>query len=301
MWTALRDAIRRHARAGAGDDAGDFVTRTPIPQLALICAPEQTEPRNRLYEASICLVIQGAKRVLLGDAVIDTRAGELAVVSVDVPVVARITRASAREPYCAMVIRLDPGLLRAVIDDLPVRPPVPAAVDEALGLASAPAASEVVDCAARLLHLLDRPAAVPVLAPGILRELYYWMLQSPHGATLARIAVPRGPTERIARAIHAIRQALDRPAPISRLAAIAHMSPSSFHAHFKAVTAMTPLQYHKRLRLLEARRLLLAEQASASDAGYRVGYESASQFSREYARMFGAPPSRDAARLRAIA
>jgi transcriptional regulator GlxA family with amidase domain len=152
----------------------------------------------------------------------------------------------------------------------------------------------------RLIRLLETPAAIPVLAPAALREVYYWLLTGPDGAAIARLALAEGNTQRIARAMTLLRDNFTRPIRVAELAEAAGMSPSSFHEHFKALTAMTPLQYQKQLRLLEAQRLLVAGDIDAARAAYRVGYESASQFSREYARMFGAPPARHAAGLRGV-
>ena len=152
----------------------------------------------------------------------------------------------------------------------------------------------------RLIRLLATPQAIPLLVPAIQRELCFWLLTGRHGSEICKLAHPDSHTQRIAQAIHVLRGDFARPIRIEELAAAARMSASSFHQHFKALTSMTPLQYQKNLRLLEARRLMLDETANATAAAYRVGYESPSQFSREYARMFGAPPRRDVAEFRAM-
>ena len=161
--------------------------------------------------------------------------------------------------------------------------------------------SPVADCVARLIRLLDTPGAVPILYPSIMRELSFWLLTGPSGGRIARLALPSGHAQRIADAINVMREDIARPVRVEELAGAARMSPSSFHKHFKMLTSMTPLQYQKQLRLLEARRLMTADAANVANAAYRVGYESPSQFSREYARMFGAPPKRDVTALRTAA
>jgi transcriptional regulator GlxA family with amidase domain len=159
----------------------------------------------------------------------------------------------------------------------------------------------LADCVRRLVQLLDNPRAIPALAPLVMREIYYRLLTGPHGGEVASVALVGIHTDSVIRAIHALRDHFAQPVRIEELAARAQMSPSAFHRQFKQVTSMTPLQYQKQLRLLEARRLMLADAASAETAAYQVGYESASQFSREYARMFGTPPRRDVMRMRSLA
>jgi AraC-like DNA-binding protein len=153
----------------------------------------------------------------------------------------------------------------------------------------------------RLVRLLATPKAIPVLYPSIMREIYYWLLSGPNAGAICKIALPNGHTQRIADAIYVLRENFSRSIRIEELAATARMSPSSFHQHFKTLTSMTPLQYQKQLRLLEARRLMVSDAANVTRAALQVGYESPSQFSREYARMFGTPPKRDAMTMKAMA
>jgi AraC-like DNA-binding protein len=159
----------------------------------------------------------------------------------------------------------------------------------------------LADCVARLVRLAGTPKAVPLLYPSIMREICYWLLNGPYGGEIRKLASPETHVERIARALHRIRNNFSQTLRIDQLAEEARMSASSFHQHFKSMTTMTPLQYQKRLRLLEARRLMLSEAASVAEAAYQVGYESASQFSREYSRMFGVPPKRDSLSYRVAA
>ena len=159
----------------------------------------------------------------------------------------------------------------------------------------------LIDCTLRTIRLLETPKAIPVLYPAIMREICYWLLTGPHGGEVMRMTLANSHAERVVKAIHTLRDRFAEPIRIDELASIAKMSPSAFHRQFKAITAMTPLQYQKQLRLLEARRLIVAEAANVETAAFQVGYESPSQFSREYSRMFGAPPRRDVAALRAMA
>jgi transcriptional regulator GlxA family with amidase domain len=158
----------------------------------------------------------------------------------------------------------------------------------------------LADCLVRLIRLLSMPNAIPILYPSIMREICFWLLTGPHADEVRRFALPNGQTQRITRAIQILREQYSRPLRIEELAVAAGMSASSFHQHFRALTAMTPLQYQKQLRLLEARRLLIDGGINTAHAAYRVGYESASQFSREYARMFGQPPKRDVTEVKAL-
>ncbi|WP_225766956.1 AraC family transcriptional regulator [Inquilinus sp. Marseille-Q2685] len=284
--TALLDAVRRHAEAHAGATG---TAQTPIPGLTTVRA---TAPSGLDYAISrplACLVVQGSKHVSMGAEGFDFTAGDTLLIAADVPTVSRITRASIAAPYLSLVLELDP----AVIADLVIQMGVAAGADLP-PVRVEPTDAEVADAALRLMRLLDRPAAVPVLQAQLVRELHYWLLAGRHGPAIRRLGWPDGPARRVARAVALLRAEFARPLPVERLAAAAGMSPSSFHHHFRAVTSLSPLQFQKQLRLIEARRLMLSEGASAGSAAFAVGYESVSQFTREYGRMFGAPPVRDA-------
>lgn len=271
---------------------GDGVHTTAIDGLYVMRASGPTLPAPRLYRPALCLVAQGAKQVMLGDAVLDYREGEMLVIGLESPVLGKVTRASAARPLLGLNLDLDVQVLREVLAQMAPPPrPGPAGCGAFVGTLTAPLA----DAMARMLRLLETPAAIPVLQPGIMREIGYWLLTGPVAAEVCRVALPHGPAQRIAAAIHQLREDIAQPVRIDALASAVNMSPSTFHQHFKTLTAMTPLQYQKQLRLLEARRLMLAGETNAAGAAYRVGYESASQFSREYARMFGTPPKRDVA------
>jgi AraC-like DNA-binding protein len=279
--------------------ARDGIWRTAVEALSFMRADRGAAPVHQVHKPSLCIVLQGAKQTMLGDGIFNFGAMQYLAVGVELPVAGRVTAASAAEPYLAAVLDLDVDLLAEVAGRLAERPKLVG--PPGLGLFVGDLTPQMADCLLRLTAAADAPEAVPILYPAIARELYYWLLTGPHGAAILALALPGGPARRIADAIHLIRAEFARPLPVERLAAAARMSASSFHHHFKAVTSMTPLQFQKQLRLLEARRLMLSDAANAAYAAYQVGYESASQFSREYARAFGAPPKRDAAGLRAAA
>jgi AraC-like DNA-binding protein len=232
-------------------------------------------------------------------AITGYRAGEALVIGVETPSVGRVIEASPDAPCLVMALELDLAILRSVAETLDPPPRPSEAVG--LGVFVSDFQGPLADCALRLARLLETPAAIPALQPGIMREIGYWLLTGPHGADIARMMAVSGPSHRLQRAVQALRERFAKPVRIDELAAIAQMSPSSFHRQFKALTSFTPLQYQKQLRLLEARRLMTARGFNVEAAGFQVGYESASQFSREYARTFGAPPKRDVKRLQAVA
>lgn len=283
--TTLLDAVRRHADSFA--DAGGFA-RSAIPGLATVRAFAPSGLQHAISKPLVCLVVQGAKNVATGCTAVDFSAGESLLVTADVPIVSQITRASLAAPYLSLVLELD----LAVIAELGVQMgAAPQGGHAPLRVESTDA--EVADAALRLLRLLDRPAAVPVLHAQLVRELHYWLLMGRHGAALRQLGWPNGAAQRVARAVALLRTDFARPLPVERLADVAGMSASTFHQHFRAVTSLSPLQFQKQLRLIEARRLMLADGASASSAAFAVGYESVPQFTREYGRLFGTTPVRD--------
>ena len=273
---------------------------TPVPRLIIAtqCAP--TNEIATVYEPVTCLILQGAKQVMIGDRVLRYDASSYFVASLDLPAVGRVVEATRDRPYVAAALRID----RAVLADL-IASMDPGAIGHAppgdlAGFAVASVTAELIEAWAGLLSLLDRPGDVAMLAPMREREILYRLLQGPLGHQLCAIAQEDSRLSRVRRAILWMHEHFDKMLPTATLAEIAGMSTASFHRHFKAATAMSPLQFQKTLRLHAARRLL-AGGAEASRAAYSVGYESASQFSREYARAFGLPPSRDAERLRGMA
>lgn len=272
------------------------VIPTAAPGLHVVRGLRETPLERQFYEPALIVVVQGAKDLLLGDTRLSYVAGQFLIVSVGLPIMASITAASAEKPYLALALTIDRAVIRDLAGELGTTAAQPAASRSGLFLGNLDATqSEPI---ARIAALLASPDALRVLYPSIAREFFYWLLIGPDGNELRRLALPDSHTQRIADAIGMLRNHFTETLSIERLATIAHMSPSSFHAHFKAATSMSPLQYQKQLRLLEARRLMLSAGADATRAAYEVGYESTSQFSREYARMFGAPPRRDVTEYR---
>jgi AraC-like DNA-binding protein len=239
----------------------------------------------------LCLVLQGAKEVMIGDRRLRYDPATCFIASLALPVSGRIARASRDEPYMSATLALDRKTVADLLADVPSNGNAGGA-----GFGVSPVTPTLLDAWSRFLQLLDAPQDIPVLAPLIEREILYRLLAGPQGDTLRQIVGADARLNQIQLAITWIRAHFDESMRIDRLARLAGMSPASFHRHFKAVTAMSPLQYQKNLRLQHARRLLISNE-DAARAAYAVGYESASQFSREYARLFGAPPARDALRL----
>ena len=283
--TSLLDAVRRHGEAHA-NAAG--IAQSAIPGLATVRA---TAPSGLLHDISrplVCLVVQGSKHVTMGAQGFAFAAGDSLIITADVPTVSQITRASVVEPYLSLVLELDP----AVLAELAARMDVEQAPHQA-PVRVEPTDAEVAEAALRLMRLLDRPASVPVLKDQLMREMHYWLLAGRHGPAIRALGWHDGHAQRVARAVAVIRAEYTQPLRVERLAAVAGMSLSSFHQHFRAVTSLSPLQFQKQLRLIEARRQMLSDGMNASSAAFAVGYESVSQFTREYGRMFGLPPVRD--------
>ena len=279
-------------RAQASRHAGQGTVETAIPGVAITLARKTTQPAVGVFQPRFCLVLQGAKEVTIGERRMRYDTNHYFIASLEVPATGCIIEASANHPYIGLSMGLDPELLAALISDTPASTDV-----ETSSFAVSPVTTQLLDPWVRLLALLDAPQEIAVLAPMIEREILYRLLQGPQGPVLRQIARSDSRLGQVRRAIAWIREHYDQPLRIETLAELAGMSAASFHRHFKAATAMSPLQYQKCLRLQQARRLLIANQ-DATRAGYAVGYESASQFSREYARLFGLPPARDAVRLR---
>jgi AraC-like DNA-binding protein len=273
----------------------DGIHRTPIPRLSLTRSERPTEPMHAVHEPALCIVLQGRKRVLLGDGVYHYDASRHLVVSVDLPVVGHVVEASPERPYLGLKLDIDRAMLAAIIMEAGEAEPDGATGP---GLAVSPASAELLDAALRLVRLLETPRDIAMLAPLAEREILYRLLCGDDAARLRQIARAESRLQQVSRAIGWIKLNYDKAFSIERVAREANMSASALHLHFKAVTAMSPLQYQKQLRLQEARRLIMSASHDAASAAFKVGYESPSQFSREYRRLFGAPPLRDASRLR---
>lgn len=275
---------------------GDGIHATAIPQVRCIrlSAPNMRLPAA--YEPSLCVILQGSKQVLLQEEIYRYVPLQFLAVSVDLPLLGQVLEATAERPYLCLQIGLDPHLFADLIASSGAA--VAPRHDSRRGVFVGQMDATMQEAVLRLARLLETPQDIAMLAPMMLREIHYRLLTGAHGASIAQIAIAGSNANRIAQVIRRMKAHLAAPVRIEELAAMANMSPSSFHQHFKAITAMSPLQYHKRLRLMEARQILLSEDVDAASTAYRVGYESAAQFSREYSRMFGSPPMRDVAGLR---
>ena len=272
---------------------------TVIPGLSLWLHIEPTEPESALYEPSICITVQGAIRLLQGNDAYVYDARHFLITSVDLPTVGQVIEASREKPCLGLLLKLNLREISQFMADSNLPPPPPR--QSSRGMATGHVTLPLLTAFQRLIDLLDEPKDVPILAPIIQREIFYRLLVGEQGARLRQIATSGSQSNQIARAIDWLKGNFMRPLRIGDIAARVNMSTSTFRHHFRQVTAMSPLQYQKWLRLSEARRRMLTEHLDASTAAFQVGYESPSQFSREYSRLFGAPPLRDITNLRQLA
>ncbi|MBD2111747.1 AraC family transcriptional regulator [Nodosilinea sp. FACHB-141] len=275
---------------------GNGIHSTAIEQLELMRESVAPTALCAVYEPTLCIILQGRKETLLGKETYHYGAAQYIVVTVDLPLSGLIVEATADQLYLCFKLSLDATQLWDIIDQIQRSPDK--RENSVRGLFVSNADKWLMDCATRLTRLLDTPQHIPFLAPMIIREIYYHLLMGDQNEAVRQIATSGSHMQRIAAVIKQIKTEFTRPLRVDDLAKQADMSSVSFHRHFKAVTSMSPLQYQKQLRLLEARRLILAENADVTHAAYQVGYESPSQFSREYSRMFGVPPKKDIERLR---
>ena len=282
----LRDRALKHAQGK--------VTETPVPRVTITKDSARTGMTPGIYEPMLCIVLQGSKCAIIGDKALHYDRASYFVASIEVPGACQIVDAAPDSPYLALGLTLDIATVSEIILDMPDLPP--AADGPGFGISSV--TPELADAWLRLVKLFDKPADIPVMAPMLEREIIYRVLQGPHGPALRQLVVADSRLCQIRRAISHIRDNFDQTVTVEMLSCIAGMSPSVFHKHFKDVTAMSPIQYQKKLRLYEARRRLLADPGDTARIAFSVGYESATQFSREYTRQFGLSPARDAGRLR---
>lgn len=292
----MEEAIQALGRSIARLTGKGELFTTAVPGLALYRRDEPTQPMSGMYEPSVCVVAQGAKRVLLGDDSYVYDGRHYLITSVHLPTVVQIAEASREKPYLGLKLKLDQREISQLMVDSHLPPP--REQQSTRGMATGEVTLPLVTAFQRLIDLLDAQQDIPILAPIIQREIIYRLLVGDQGARLRQIASAGTQGHQIARAIDWLRSNFTRPLRIDDLAAEARMSTSTFHHHFRSMTALSPLQYQKQLRLQEARRLMLAEHLDAATAAFEVGYESPSQFSREYNRLFGAPPLRDITNLR---
>ena len=264
---------------------GFFLARSSRPSQSL----------NTVYEPAFCFIAQGRKRALLGEEVFRYDPGHYLLFTVDLPLIFQIEKATPDEPYLGLRLDLDPSLVASVLVEADIKINKGDASTKAMGVHTIDA--NLLDAVVRLVRLTDEPGSSKVLAPLIVKEIVYRLLAGGQGARLGHL-LPSGDTQRISRAIGHLRAHLDEPLKIDDIARQLGMSVSGFHHHFKSVTAMSPLQFQKQIRLQEARRLMLGEDLDAASAGFRVGYEDPSYFSRDYKKLFGSPPQRDIVSLR---
>jgi AraC-like DNA-binding protein len=288
---ALARAIEKIAQSD-----GDFPTA--IPGLSLHRRKTPTEPLHCIFNLGLGVVVQGDKQALLGEEVITYGPGQSMLTSIELPVVSRVTRASAQEPLLGLMLTLDSQEIVQVATEMKLPAP-------ARGTGFRPLSIERLDerltrDLSRLLELLDQPALVALLAPLIKREIIIRLLAGPHGPQLQHLVADGSPSQKISKAVAWLKQNFAQPMQVDELAVRVHMSPSTFRQHFRTITGTSPLQYQKQLRLQAARQLMLNQNMDAANASGLVGYESASQFSREYGRLFGAPPLQDVRRMRLV-
>ena len=288
----LKALIARHARA---DET------TAIDGVLLSALGRPGEPQASTSGTVMALIAQGAKRLAIGDRVFDYRPGQYLVASVDLPITGHYTHASADEPALGFGLILRPSAIASLLLEADAGPEPARAAPAPAGIGVADASPELLDAVVRMVRLLDHPGDRDILAPMIEREILWRLITGPLGQSVRQIGLADSSLTYVSRAVRWISEHYDKPFRVEDLARSCGMSTSAFHRNFHAVTALSPIQFQKQIRLQKSRLLLLNGADDVATAGYRVGYDSASQFSREYRRQFGLPPGRDAARLRADA
>ncbi len=286
----LAKIIKRYAES-------DGVHATAIPSLVFIRDSNASVPRHGIYKPSFCIVVQGAKEVWLGQERFKYNPADYLIASVNLPVTAQVSEASPDVPYLGFKLEFTANQILEVLRDSEIR--VGPKESAKRGMFVSRMELPLLDAVIRLARLLDNPKEISILAPLFTKEILYRILQGQHGVRLEQIAIEGSSSHQIKDVIEHITNNYNKSFRIEELAEKVNMSVSSLHRHFKEVTAMSPIQFQKELRLQEARRLLLTESTDATDVAFRVGYESPSQFSREYSRMFGSPPRQDIKRLKA--
>jgi AraC-like DNA-binding protein len=308
MTTPTTDRQARRMQADQ-DELADRIARAiprdgraeVQPGLFFNRASSPTAPVHGVLEPSFCVIAQGSKDILLGDERFRYDPAHYLITTLGVPAAGQVVQATRERPYLSIRLVLDPSVVTSVMVDSGAASPRPDAAASVKSVDVSALDANLLDATLRLVRLLASPSEYRVLAPLVTRELVYRLLTGAQAGRLRQIATVGGHSHRMARAVTRLRENFDKPLRIEHMARELGMSVSGFHAHFKAVTAMSPLQFQKQLRLQEARRLMLSENLDAAEAGYRVGYDDASHFSREYKRHFGEPPVRDVERLRDLA
>jgi AraC-like DNA-binding protein len=287
----LAEALKRAVRAYGDRHANaDGLAMPPVPGLRIMRKYEPSGPMRSMYRPLVCLVLQGAKLMAVGREQRLFRERQSVILGIDAPVIGQVVEASRHQPYLAVAIELDMEIMQGVALEIGA---TQASSESESTLFVETLDDTILNCAVRLMRLIDHPEAISVVRPAVLRELHYWLLTSTHGPNLRRLCLPNSHTERITRAINILRADFRKPITVERLASAADLGLTAFRRHFRALTSLSPNQFQKQLRLLEARRLMMTQGYGASRAAFEVGYSSASQFSRDYARMFGSPPRED--------
>jgi AraC-like DNA-binding protein len=286
----LAELIEKHT----GSD-GAFSTN--IPSVSLHRASDVSQPHLGVFDPAVCIVAQGRKRMMFGESIRAYDAQHYLVISLAIPVLTEVVEASPEKPLLCAVFNLDPTAIGALMIESHIEPPKREPPGPAIVVS--PLADDLLDTFVRLIRLLGSPHDIPVLAPLLEKELLYRLLRGEQAAQMSQIAFADSNLHRINRAITSIKRNFDQPIGIEALALEVGMSRSGFHKNFQAVTGLSPLQYQKQLRLQEARHLMLSKNIDAATVSHIVGYESPSQFNREYKRVFGSPPHRDIAELKA--
>ncbi|PGS53959.1 AraC family transcriptional regulator [Bacillus sp. AFS041924] len=273
------------------------VNETAINSLFFIRESNITEPKYRVYKPSLCIVVSGVKELLLANESFKYGPGNYLVTSVDLPVTGQVIESTPNSPYLAFKLEFSPNQIAEILTETKIS--INSKENSKRAIFVSQLEESILDAVIRLVHLLDSPEDIPILAPIFKKEILYKVLRGQHGGILQQIAIEGSTTNRISEVIEQIKMNFYKSLRIEELAEIANMSVSSLHRHFKEVTGMSPLQFQKHLRLQEARLLLISESSDAAEIAFRVGYESPSQFSREYSRLFGFPPKEDMKRLKA--
>lgn len=271
------------------------LTQTLMPRVEIYRVTQPTKLLPEIYQPFVSLILQGRKRLMIGTQVLDYAAGDTFIASVDLPAIGEVTEASVAAPYLALLLRFDLAVIADLLRDVPgpIDPP------DRQSFCVDAASDDLIEAWLRMMGLMDRPDDIVVMAPLLEREILFRLLRGPQGAVLRQAASVEGRFSQIRKALSWVRTNYTRTFKVEDLANMANMSPSAFHRGFKASTGLSPLQYQKHLRLYEARRILFAKPGDVAAVALAVGYESLSQFTREYNRMFGAPPARDIRDLRA--
>jgi AraC-like DNA-binding protein len=269
---------------------------TNLPGLKIIRRHKTTEAAPGMYSPAICLVLQGEKVVWTGNKVYRYNSARYLVSCLDIPATAQVVTASANQPYVCLMLELQPAIVYEILQE--TSPSAIPQEEAGGGFFVEKVTPELAEAFSRLMKTLENPNEVKVLAPAIVREIHFRLMSSRFGSKIRQLGVVGSKTQRIGKVLDHIRKDYATPLRVTELARMANMSPSTFHMHFREITSMSPLQYQKQIRLQEARRMLSTETMDAASVAYQVGYESPSQFSREYHRLFGEPPLRDMERLR---